>query len=371
MNAVVDTSEPSVRTHPASVGAFSPLPKRAAYDGVSCKPTTVAQVSQKAPKDGEVECARDIKRDERRHQVATFLWRSVGLANKICNATHLPKVHMGVPFIRKLRTPQPMVEPIFMLGSPRSGTTILGKVLGHQGDLLFLSEARPIWYEAVPEFDESKFHWDGEQPWGRIYMDENDFDPQVKELLELRFGTMMKQAGKCRLMEKMPINLFRARWLNAMWPDARFIQIMRDPFGTTSSKTQCWPSIDEKELPGVAIRRRVFEKLYPHLRPLLDGVRTSYEWYLFEWRMFTEEGERLRAMFPDRYTIIRLEDAQQNPAESFDKLCAFAKLRVTDRLRRAYRAWLDARVRLAEPQLDVARCRELLGDSAERWGYTF
>jgi hypothetical protein len=258
-----------------------------------------------------------------------------------------------------------------MVGSPRSGTTILGKVFGHQGSMLFLSEARPAWYRAVPEFDESLFHWEGDALWGRIYMDENDVTPQVKAMLEEDFGRMLALAGRRRLMEKMPINLFRVRWLNAMWPDAKFVQIMRDPFGTTSSKTQCWPSIDEQELPGVAIRRRMFARLFPELKDLLDTVRSSYEWYLFEWRMFTEEGERLQAMFPERYTIVRLEDAQTNPSGVFEKLCAFTGLPVTRRLRRAYRLWLDPRLRMAKPQLDPARCRELLGQSAERWGYTF
>lgn len=347
------------------------LPERAQYDGVSCRPTTVAKSSAVHSRWLDFRCGLDLKRDRARERFGTCLWRGVGLGNKICNLTHLPRLHLGIPFVRQWHEPVPIVRPIFMVGSPRSGTTILGKVFGHQGDLLFLSEARPIWYRAVPEFDESQFHWEGDRLWGRIYMDENDVTAESRAVLEEDFGRTMRLAGRRRLMEKMPINLFRVRWLNAMWPDARFIQIMRDPFGTTSSKTQCWPSIDEKELPGVAIRRRMFEKLYPHLKPLLDSVKSSYEWYLFEWRLFTEEGERLRQLYPDRYTIVRLEDAQQNPKETIEKACQFLELRMTSRIRRAYRAWLDPKVRLAKPLLDPARCRELLGESADRWGYAF
>jgi hypothetical protein len=300
-----------------------------------------------------------------------LLWRGAGLADKICRAARLPPLHRRLPLVAAWRQPRPVIAPIFMVGSPRSGTTVLGNILGHHEDLLHLSEALPIWYRVTPDFSEFDFHWEGDQLYGRIYMDERDVTAEAQAALEEDFGRMLRLSGKPRLFEKMPLNLFRVRWLNALWPDARFVQVVRDPFSTTASKTQCWPSIDERQHPGVAIRKRMYARLRPGLVDLLDSVQTTYEWYLLEWRYYTEEGERLAAALPGRYHAIRLEDAQRQPESVLAAVCDFAGLRFTNRLRRAYRVMLDRRVRLARPQIDVRRCRELLGASADRWGYRF
>jgi hypothetical protein len=156
-----------------------------------------------------------------------------------------------------------------------------------------------------------------------------------------------------------------------MWPDAKFIQIMRDPFSSTASKTQIWSPDFRHNSPGFGVRKRMFARLFPSLTDTLNTITTPYEWFLFEWRMYTEEGERLKRIFPEQYYIVRLEDAQRAPQGTFSGICEFTGLRLTDRLRRAYQTMLDPRVRLAKPQLTAPRCRELLSHSAQRWGYPF
>lgn len=363
----------SVTTTPSDVrlserGAISSS-RREDYDGVSCRPTTVAPGPESASRLLKLRCKLDTFYERTETRIRRFAWRCVGKADKIASRVGMGGFYRHIPVVRGWRTPTPIVAPIFMVGAERSGTTILGKVLGHQGDVMFLSEARPMWYRAVPDVDERKFHWANGQPQGRLYLDETDYSEEAKASLEHDFGCMMTRAGRRRLMEKMPINLFRVRWLNAMWPDAKFIQIMRDPFSTTDSKMQCWPSIDEKQLPYLKIRRTMYTKLFPELTVLLSTITTPYEWYLFEWRVDTEEGERLKNMFTDRYRVVQLEEVQRNPETALTEICDFTGLRFSKRLRRAYRTMLDQRIRLAKPQLDRARCAEILGSSADRWGY--
>jgi hypothetical protein len=343
--------------------------ERQDYDGVSCNPMAVSSGPKDAALALRLRCGLDTLFDRTETGCRRLAIRGLGLADKIATRVSNGSFHRRFPRIRDWRTPVPLVAPIFIVGSPRSGTTILGKVLGHQGDVLFLNEARPIWYRAVPELDQSRFHWRGVEPQGRLYLDESDFNRLTKASLEHGFGWALRLAGRQRLLEKMPINLFCVRWLRAMWPDATFLQVMRDPLSSTASKTHWWSSRYEDKSPGIELRRRMFLNLFPELASLLGTISTAYEWFLFEWRVYTQEGERLKRTFPDQYHIVRLEDAQENPDRTFDELCDFARLRFTGRLRRAYQTMLERRIRLATPKLDSRRCTELLGQRAERWGY--
>ncbi len=346
-----------------------PMADRMEYNGVSCRPTAIAPGPRTSPQWLRVRCRVDRAGDWLQGCVGKAAWRGVGLLDRLAAPIGLRGSYRRVPVLRRLRSPKPLVAPVFIVGSPRSGTTILGTILGRQGDVLFLNEARPVWYRAVPEIDESRFHWAKGEVWGRILLTERDYSESAKQSLEWDFGRLLRWSGKERLIEKMPLNVFRISWLRTMWPDAKFVQIMRDPFSTTASKAQSWPSIDERRLPGVAIRRRMFADLFPQYAELLDTARTAYEWYLFEWRIETEMGERLAAAMPDQLRIVRLEDAQMDPEPFYTGVCEFAGLRMTNRLRRACQTMLNAKVRMAKPQLDRARCLELLGQSAERWGY--
>jgi hypothetical protein len=329
----------------------------------------VAVPSAKASSLLRLRCRVDTWSEALEYRWHKLLCRGVGLANKICAATRLPRIHQRLAVVRAWHEPVPLVEPIFIVGDERSGTTILGQVLGCQGDVLFLNEPRPVWNRAAPDLDQTRFRWVDGKLWGRYYVDETDVTMEAKASLEYGFGWAMRLAGRHRLLEKLPFNLFRVRWLHAMWADAKFIQIIRDPFSTAASKTECWPSIHEKKIAGIAIRKRVYVALFPELSGLLDSVQGAYEFYLFECRICIELGERLKGMFPRAYHLLRLEDLQTNPESTLASICAFAGLRFSNRLRRAYRTMLDRRVRLATPPIDPVRCRELLGDSAKRWGY--
>ncbi len=344
--------------------------ERMEYDGVSCRPTDIAPPTKAASRWLSFRCGIDSGHDVVQHVLGRGLWRGIGLCDRLVRPFGLGGVYHRVGVLHRLHSPRPLVRPVFIVGSPRSGTTILGTILGCQGDVLFLNEARPIWHRAVPEINESRFHWVGGEPWGRIHLTEADDNEASRKSLEFDFGRLLTWSRKERLVEKLPLNLFRVPWLRAMWGDAKFVQIMRDPFSTTASKAQSWPSIDEKQFPGIAIRRRMFLELFPEHEELLASIRSPYEWYLFEWRIDTEMGERLLGDDRRDFLFVRLEDAQSQPEPFFAKWCDFCGLRVTDRLRRAYRTKLNRRVRMAKPSLDKQRCLELLGESAGRWGYS-
>jgi hypothetical protein len=136
----------------------------------------------------------------------------------------------------------------FIVGSPRSGTTVLGEVL----------DAHPQiaqWYE--PYFI-----------WGR-HLDLRDTDireaweatSETKRFVRGEFEYFRDRSGKDLVAEKSPDHSFHVPLVHAVFPDARWIHILRDGRDVTLSIHKEW----EK-------RRRMVER--NDYRLLLASART-------------------------------------------------------------------------------------------------
>jgi hypothetical protein len=122
--------------------------------------------------------------------------------------------------------PARLSNPIFVIGAPRSGTTILGRILGQAPELLYLNEPRYIWTALDPALDAWAYRYPVEQ--GRMSWSATDATPDQRRRLSQWLALERFAAGKRLLVEKMPENSFRAGWLSALFPQARFIHIIRD-----------------------------------------------------------------------------------------------------------------------------------------------
>lgn len=116
-------------------------------------------------------------------------------------------------------------EPVFLVGFPRSGTTLLDTMLMGEESLLVLEE-RPLWNEVIAA-----------APLDRLAT----LDPEEIERLRARYFAAVDAhapggaAGLRRPVDKMPLNLARAPWLHRLFPDARIILSLRHPADTVLS----------------------------------------------------------------------------------------------------------------------------------------
>jgi len=148
---------------------------------------------------------------------------------------------------------------IFMIGVNRAGTTLLLESLGRSTNL---------WtYQWNGVFWEGVFPWYGfcEPPDGRHFSRElpapgrlfgYDAAPEIKKFAceamllhgKNHIGTSYlanpgADSGKpLRFLHKTPINCLQISFLNALFPDALFIYIIRDGFPTVSSMIEHWNS---------------------------------------------------------------------------------------------------------------------------------
>jgi hypothetical protein len=123
------------------------------------------------------------------------------------------------PFDRLLdpfsKLPVASNAPIILLGTHRSGTTWLGQMLRRQPDIAFIHEPRHIW------------------TWRHSFrpddvLDETDATPRIVRHIHSEFDKLVRAQGKDRLGEKTPSNCLRVRFVQAVYPLAHLVLIVRD-----------------------------------------------------------------------------------------------------------------------------------------------
>lgn len=113
--------------------------------------------------------------------------------------------------------------PIFIIGCSRSGTTLFADMFKEHEDIADWSEAAEVldlrYYD--PEVD----HLKGEK-------DATLFD---KRRLRVLFGLYTRLRRKSRFLNKHPQNSLRIGFIKSIFPDAKFIHLIRDGAATTFS----------------------------------------------------------------------------------------------------------------------------------------
>jgi hypothetical protein len=215
-------------------------------------------------------------------------------------------------------------RPLFIVGCGRSGTTLLGEVLGRHPELGHQNERRDIW---VVEPRTDVWSRRAAARGGRVELGAEDARPAVARAVACRFAAELWLAGKPRMVSKTPINAFRIGWLAAMFPDARFIHIVRDGFRVAESIARYGPTVqwyghgDYKwRLLVEAARRRGLGELVPLCAD--DVARGMLEWRL----SVTTAREALHRLSPERWIEIRYEALLRDPTARCADIEAFAAL---------------------------------------------
>ncbi|HEY0313071.1 MAG TPA: sulfotransferase [Allosphingosinicella sp.] len=108
--------------------------------------------------------------------------------------------------------------PIFLVGFPRSGTTLLDTMLMANPRLLVLEE-RPLWNRVIEEA-------------GGLERLATLSQPEIERLRAFYFAGVDEHApdaGGRIPVDKMPLNLARLPWLHRLFPEAKIILSLRHP----------------------------------------------------------------------------------------------------------------------------------------------
>lgn len=225
------------------------------------------------------------------------------------------------------------MNPIIIIGAPRSGTSFLSRIFSAHPEVETLVEPRLVW----------KYGNDAKSDMLSVL----DVRPEVKQYIQEYFTEWLQKSGKSFLVEKTPSNALRMGFVHEVFPEAKFVHILRDGKNSALSIRQFWQeastgfsSIDPKRL-GMRLKeirprqlpyyagefwKRCLGSIHisganksvgvwgPRLPGLEEMVRDLdlLEVACLQWRFCVEQACFVGRKLPEhQYMEIRLEDFNQ------------------------------------------------------------
>ncbi len=183
-------------------------------------------------------------------------------------------------------------RPVFLLGCARSGTSILGEAIAAHPRVAYVFEASAIWNKLVPE-----------RPDHRLTRD--DATPEIAAAIHKGLQEARQDLVGELFVEKNPKHVVRIPFLDAVFPDARFLHIIRDGRDTVASlmfrnRGDRWGHV---EIPGW----RSLLARYPEQ----NHVRCAHQWR--DAVSIARQDARELGLAPDRYREVRYEELVKDP----------------------------------------------------------
>lgn len=161
----------------------------------------------------------------------------------------------------------PFDRPVVILAAPRSGSTLLFETLAHSSDLWTIGGESHGVFESIRRFNPQS----GMCNSNALTADDADADlisrirtSFLSQLRNSRGERPGEPGGSLpRLLEKTPKNAVRVSLLDAIFPDALYIYLYRNPRENISSMIDAWHSgrfVTYRNLPG---RQRPWSLLLP------------------------------------------------------------------------------------------------------------
>jgi len=260
-------------------------------------------------------------------------------------------------------------RPIFIVGCGRSGTTILGDTLAVHTSVTYLNEYRQLWANAYPATD--VWSKSARERAGRLDLTESACTPQQNRRLTTNFYCETFATGRPRLVEKLPINSFRLPFIDAVFPDALFVHLLRNGLEVARSIERMpiesqWYGHDDykwKLLEEYAGR----SERYHDLPALCDTARRRG---LLEWRLSVETAvEFLDALPAERHISLTYEELLDRPVEVVRRIEEFSGLAPS----KTVHSFATANLQRRSPKIEVTHLSDveerLAGDLMRRLGY--
>lgn len=241
-------------------------------------------------------------------------------------------------------------RPIFIVGYMHSGTTLLRKIIGHhpevysiRAETMFFEQLMHIFPARYPNLADDAVL----EEYVRFLVKKTTFDwpPMTKAEAELEppqyqpdeavvrriiagarvnrdytavfsyvYNAIAAAAGKSRWLEKTPSHIFHVDAIMRAMPDARIIELARDPRDVLASKKVRKQS-DWSERYGDAVGARMqTSKGYDPLRDSLG------------WRAAVRAGNEAARRYPAALLRVRYEDLVSDPEAQARRLAGFLGL---------------------------------------------
>jgi hypothetical protein len=264
---------------------------------------------------------------------------------------------------------------------------MLQKLISTHPDVVSLYEPVGLWLYADPGRSHDEF-------------DENDATDKVKRYIRNEFLKYQQQNGNRIIVEKTPHNILRIPYVRAIFPEAHFLYIVRNPLSFVSSVELKWqqPARGKRIMKRLKstpvtqlhhylsrfinqqwnnriLRRKYLSVWGPRYKGIQEDVKTENLMTVIarQWFRASAKAERDLAFFEEGQVLrLRYEDFVEDPVSDMERICAHCGLQITNDMANTIKEMVKKDRKLKwqrfDPQ-DLARIIPELSDEMERHGY--
>ena len=254
----------------------------------------------------------------------------VDAVDAVRNVVLQPALHDSAPRPQPRARTRRLERPIFLVCSPRSGSTLFFETLAQSPTVWTVGGESHAVIESVPSLHPAQRQFHSNR------LDASDATPDVVAHLERSFLAALRnrdgqspspRAAGLRLLEKTPKNSLRVPFLAEAFPDARFVYLYRDMRDTISSMLDAWrsgkfvtyPALPGWEGPPWSLL------LTPGWREL--SGKTLAEIVAAQWATATRYLlDDLEQLPPDRWCVAGYDALVANPQQECERLAQFLEI---------------------------------------------
>lgn len=279
-------------------------------------------------------------------------------------------------------------QPVVIIGAARSGTKMLREIIA-SGDGM----------RAVPY--DVNYIW----RYGNQHLSDDTLDPATatRRIVQFVRRQLLRCAGMSRfdsgnLVEKTVSNILRVPFVATVFPNARYVVLIRDGRDVVESAARCWQERPDfanllekcRTFPWLAcasygwnyatatMKRLMGTRSRPTWGPRYPGIDqhaatlSMLEVCAHQWRYCMEQYESQRNVIPDgRRLEIHYERLVNSPECEVDRIAQFLKISADQLQHHAAKSIYTANVgkhgRLTSQQ--QAAIEQIAGPTLSRWGY--
>jgi hypothetical protein len=234
-----------------------------------------------------------------------------------------------------------VAKPVFIMGAPGSGTTLLYYALCAHKDLAyvtlnmlragihkhgrFVGDSRTALFRMQCLFHRDQascLPHEANAFWIRYLgtyerMTENDFSPEMAAYYRKNVAAVQNLWKRPRFINKNLQHCVRVRILDRIYPDSKFIHIIRDgravAYSILNKKGEANPTMFL-----LSLKKILSERYRPDRSELFNYGRA--------WVELVKKAREASAFGPNRYYELRYEDLITRPHEEIKKMAAFCEL---------------------------------------------
>lgn len=224
-------------------------------------------------------------------------------------------------------------RPVFIVGSPRSGSTLLFETLARAPGVHTIGDESHQVIEGMRQLGAAAHGYDSNRLLAA------DATPEIARELRERFLAALRDrdqrapqpGARVRMLEKTPKNSLRVPFLASVFPEARFVYLHRDPREVLASMMEAWTSGRFRTYPRLPGWTGLPWSLVlvPGWRDLVG--RSLHTIVATQWRTMTQllldDLEQLPA---ERWTVARYDALVADPKSEIARLCRVMDLEWDD-----------------------------------------